>query len=175
MKVKQDRLEQYDYPDGEYLDKVRRRYVAPIGKFLIGFSSLEHSLDIHIAESFIDDAHEYGYLIIEGSSLCNKIDLFRKLFQMRLRYMKPRHLVKLAAILKRLHAARVFRNYIAHANWVSLEKSGYVRTKIDEKDGEVVLKKVRITPIIIGSWIKRVERLENDLYEFVEKCGEIRD
>lgn len=175
MKVKQDKIEQYDYSDGEYLAKVRRRYFAPIGRFLIAFSSLEHSLDIHIAESFIDDAHEYGYLIMEGRSLCGKIDLFRKLFQMRLRYLKPGRLGKLNIILKRLHSVRVFRNYIAHANWESLEKSGYVRTKIDEKEGEVVLKKVRITPIVIGSWIKRVERLENDLYEFVEKCGEIRD
>lgn len=169
MKIKQDRLDQYDYPTGEYLDSVRRRYIGRIGKFMIAFSSLEHSLDIHIAECFMDDAHEYGYLVIEGSSLNNKIDLFRKMLQMRLRYLKPNQLGKLKVILNRLNAAKTFRNYIAHANWLSLEKTGYVRTKVDEKDGEVVLKKVRITPSVIDVWVNRIERLETDLDSFVEK------
>ena len=35
-----DELEQYAYPDGEYLERAVDRYSSPIGLFLINFSIL---------------------------------------------------------------------------------------------------------------------------------------
>ena len=84
-----DELEQYAYPDGEYLEKAVDRYSAPIGLFLINFSSLEHELNITIADRVHDDAHEPGFAIIEKLTTSNKIDLFYKMYvrnQTRLPY-----------------------------------------------------------------------------------------
>lgn len=36
-----EELDQYDYTDGEYLEKVADKYTAPIGLFLLNFSLLE--------------------------------------------------------------------------------------------------------------------------------------
>lgn len=166
MKIKQESLEQYDYVDGEYIEKVKKRYAHRIGLFMIRFSELEHTLDTALAEHFMDDAHEMGYLVIEGLSVNNKIELFRKLCQQFARLLAPKKLPRLKRLIKRLHDLRVFRNYLAHANWSSLDKTGYVRTRIDEKDGEIVLKKVRMTPDKIETWIRRIDVATEDLDDF---------
>jgi hypothetical protein len=75
-------------------------------------------------------------------------------------------------VVKRLHDARVFRNCVAHANWRSLDRSGDVRTRVTEKDGAVVFKKVRVTPPVLDAWFRRIERLDALLYAFVEESGD---
>ena len=49
-----DELEQYDYSDGEYLEKVVDRYSPLIGLFLVNFSILEQELNLAVAD-FIRD------------------------------------------------------------------------------------------------------------------------
>ena len=172
MKVRSDRfLEQFDHVFGEYIEKVKTKYAPRIGLFFIKFSSLEHTLDICLADRISDREHHSGYIVIEGMPLNARIELFRKLFAGFVKGTRPRYAAKLKVIVKRLHAARTFRNYVAHANWSTLENSGYVRTRIDEDDGEVVFKRVRITPKAINAWIRRVVTLERDLDEFVESVG----
>lgn len=172
MKIKSDRfLEQYDYVFGEYAEKVKNKYAPRIGLFLIRFSSLEHTLDICLAERISDREHHSGYIIIEGMALHGRIELFRKLFSGFIKHIRPSHTTKLKLLVKRLHAARTFRNYLAHANWTTLKNTGYVRTRIDESDGEVVFKRVRITPMVINAWIRRVMILERDLNNFLESIG----
>lgn len=171
MKVRSDRfLEQFDHVFGDYIEKVKAKYAPRIGLFLIRFSSLEHTLDICLAEQLSDRSHQFGYIVIEGMPLNGKIELFRKLFLSFVKGAHPKHAAKLKTIVERLHAARVFRNYVAHANWNTLESTGYVRTKIDETDGEVIFKRVRITPKVINAWIHRVTVLEGKLDEFVENA-----
>ncbi len=166
MKVKHDKLsEQYDFVDGEYIAKVKAKYAPGIGLFLIRFSSLEHTLDLFIANFLHGGGHHFGYLVIEGNSLNNKIELLRKLHPKSI--VDPKVFRRLSTLVKRLHSARVFRNYVAHANWSTLENTGYVRTKVDEKDGEVIFRKVRITPKVIRAWIQRVDKLEEQLSDFV--------
>ncbi len=169
MKVKHDTLsEQYDFVDGEYIDKVKAKYAPGIGLFLIHFSSLEHALDLCIADFLHGGSHHFGYLVIEGISLNSKIELFRKFFPKS--FTNPKVFRKLSALVKHLHSVRIFRNYLAHANWSTLENTGYVRTKVDEKDGEVIFKKVRITPEVLRAWINRVKKLEEQLSEFLESA-----
>ncbi len=156
---------------GEYIDKVKSKYARDIGLFLIRFSSLEHTLDIPIDDFLMDRSHQRGYIVIEGLSLNSKIELFRKLFYgLIIRATQPKRVTKLGALVKRLHAVRVFRNHLAHANWNTLENTGYVRTKIDEKDGEVIFKRVRITPNVINAWIRRVIQAERQLDDFAESA-----
>ena len=75
-----DELEQYDFSDGEYLDKVADKYFPLIGEFLISFSVLEQELNIAIADFLHDDCHETGFVIIEKMTTSNKIDLFYKMY-----------------------------------------------------------------------------------------------
>jgi hypothetical protein len=170
MKLKQNPLDQYDLVYGDYIDKVARRYEPRIGRLFIQFSELEHTLDIAIVERLFDRSHDLGYLVIEGSSLNNKIELFRKLFHSYTKHLLPVRMKKFQNIVKRLHEARIFRNYVAHANWRTLDKSGYVRTRVSEKEGEIIFKKVRITPSVLEAWHRRIERLHELLDEFVEEA-----
>ena len=41
-----DELDQYDFSDGEYLEKVADKYFPLVGEFLISFSILEQELNI---------------------------------------------------------------------------------------------------------------------------------
>jgi len=75
-----DALEQYDYIDGEYLEKVVDKYCPLIGLFLINFSILEHELNLAIADFISDRAHETGFVIIEKITTSNKIELFYKMY-----------------------------------------------------------------------------------------------
>jgi hypothetical protein len=168
MKVKSESLEQYDLVDGDYIDKVARRYEARIGRLLIRFSALEHDLDIAIAECLSDRSHDLGYIVLEGYSLNNKIELLRMLLHSYTKLVVPSRLKELQSIVKKLHEARIFRNYVAHANWRTLEKSGYVRTRVSEKDGDIVFKKVRVTPAVLDAWYRRIVRVDEMLNEFVE-------
>lgn len=169
MKVRSERFsEQFDYVFGDYIEKVKGKYAPRIGLFLIRFSSLEHALDIYLAEQLSDRSHEFGYIVIEGMRLNGKIELFRKLVRGFVKHTRPKQASKLQTIVNRLHDARIFRNYVAHANWNTLDNTGYVRTRIDESDGEVIFKRVRITPKVINAWIRRVVALERKLDEFIE-------
>ena len=169
MKVRRDPfLEQYDYVLGEYIEKVKSKYAPRIGLFFIRFSALEHTLNICIADRLLDRTHQFGYIVIEGMTLNGKIELFRKLFQGFLKGAHRKHTVRLRVLVKKLHAARVFRNYVSHANWNTLEHTGYVRTRIDEADGDLVFKQVRVTPKVINAWIRRVVELERRLEDFAE-------
>jgi len=135
MKLEQDLLDQYDLVYGDYVDKVARKYEPRIGRLFIRFSELEHTLDIAIVERLFDRSHDIGYMVIEGNSLNNKIELFRKPFHAHTKHLLPARMKKFQNIVKRLHEARVFRNYVAHANWRTLDSSGYVRTRVGEKEG----------------------------------------
>ena len=169
MKVRREQfLEQYDYVFGEYVEKVKSRYAPRIGLFLIRFSSLEHTLDIRIAERLLDRTHQIGYLVIEGMPLNRKIELFRTLFHGFAKSTHPKYVRGLKTLVERLHAARLFRNAVVHANWGTLENTGYVRTKIDESDGEVIFKKARVTPKVIDAWIQRAVALERRLDDFAD-------
>lgn len=169
MKVKSESLDQYDLVTDDYIDKVARRYESRIGRLFIRFSELEHNLDIAIVEHVSDRSHDLGYMVLDGLSLYNKIELFRRLLHSYTKHVRPSRLKSFPSIVTKLHEARTFRNYVAHANWRTLETSGYVRTKVTEKEGDIVFKKVRVTPSVLDAWVRRIDRLDALLYEFVEE------
>lgn len=164
-----DDLEQYDYSDGEYLDKVTHKYCPLIGFFLITFSKLENELNTAIAEYIQHGTHETGFVIIEKITTSNKIDLFYKLYLGLTSFSKnPKYKIDLIAIKKELNELNSFRNALVHANWESLNKEGYVRTKIviDDKEGYVKFKKVEVLTKTIRKRIKEAEKLSDKLYTF---------
>lgn len=165
-----DELEQYDYTDGEYLEKVIDKYTVLIGLFLVNFSILEQELNLALVDFISDSAHEKGFIVIEKLTTRNKIELFYKMY-VRLESFKDKKSKEiLDRIRKQFEALNSFRNNIVHANWQSLTKDGFVRTKIvvDNQEGYVKFKKVEITPKIIRQKIKEIEKLIDQIDEYKE-------
>jgi len=165
-----DELEQYDFLDEEYLEKVVDKYSPLVGLFLINFSCLEHELNLAIADIFEDDYHETGYVIIENLTTRNKIDLFYKRY-VRLESFKDKKSKDiLIKIRERLVSINTFRNSIVHAKWQSLSKDGFVRTKIivDNQEGYVKFKKIQISLKIIREKTKEIDKLIEKIDEYKE-------
>ena len=165
-----DELEQYDYYDGEYLEKVVDRYSPLIGLFLVNFSILEQELNLAVADLIRDRSHEMGFLIIEKLTTSNKIELFYKMYVRLESFKDKKNKDMLNQITKQLESLNIFRNNIVHANWQSLTKDGFVRTKIvvDNQEGYVKFKKVEITPKIIRQKIKEIEKLVDQIDKYKE-------
>lgn len=165
-----DELEQYDYSDGEFLDKVIGKYSPLLGLFLITFSRLESELNTVIADYINERGHETGFVIIEKITTSNKIDLFYKLYLRFTLYKNPIYKVKLKKIKNQLDELNTFRNALVHANWESLNKNGYVRTKIvvDDQEGGVKFRKIEVLPKTIRNKIKEAEKLIDTLFKFQE-------
>lgn len=174
MKRKQiiyDELEQYDFSDGEYLEKVVNKYFPLVGEFLINFNILEQELNLAIADFFHDDCHETGFVIIERMMVSSKIDLFYKIYTRLESFNNKKHKKTLDKILNQLNELNSFRNSIVHANWQSLNKEGYVRVKIvvDMDEGFVKFKKVLMTLKIIHQKIREVNTLADNINQYKEK------
>lgn len=169
-----EELDQYDYINDEYLDLVRKRYEPLIGRLLISFSALEHCLNYEIAERISERAHNEGYVIIEKLTMMNKIELYNKLFLGLLNStrMGERLKEKLKIIKAELIEINTFRNIVVHANWTTLTEEKLVRTKIvvDNDDGFVKFKKIQVTPKLIYSKCKRIEKLINKIEFFTESA-----
>lgn len=175
QKESYDELDQYDYIDGEYLEKVVDKYSPLIGLFLINFSILEHELNLAIADFISDRAHEKGFVIIEKLTTSNKIELFYKMYVRLESFKDKKNKDVLNKIRKKLESLNTFRNGIVHANWQSLSKDGFVRTKIvvDNQVGYVKFKKVQITPKIIRPKIKEIERLTDQIDKYKETAFQL--
>lgn len=156
-----EELDQYDYSDGEYLERVASKYTEPIGLFLLSFSLLEQELNIAVADFISDRAHEMGFVVIEKLTTANKIELFYKMYVRLESFKDKKNKEVLNKIRDQLQELNSFRNNLVHANWQSLAKDGHVRTKIvvDNQEGFVKFRRVQITPKIIKQRIKEIEKL----------------
>jgi hypothetical protein len=169
MKKKEvEDLEQYDFLPEDVIHKSEDKYADLIGRLLIYFSSIEHTLNLRIAHIINGRSHEPGYTVIERLSMDNKIDLYFNLY-LRLAHLKgPARVKELKALRARSKEACAFRNVVVHANWFSLTKGGYVRSKIivNGDEGHVQFKNVKLTPEDIRRHISKFDQLETDLDEF---------
>ena len=166
-----DDLDQWDYFSAAEVSKTTRKYAKPIGHFLISFSELEHILNLAIAEILWNGrGHDVGYLVIEGLSTQNKIDLFRKSYA-RFAGSIQKSKNKLSRIAKRLKELNQFRNSLVHANWLSVDSSGFVRTKlvVGTEDGYVKFRKTKISPKTINQKIKEIQSLAIEIPDLYEK------
>ena len=84
---------------------------------------------------------------------------------------KEKMLNELNNIYKKLCELSEFRNKVAHADWQSLDKSGFVRTKIVEDKNNVgmQLEKVKMTPGILIKFRRQNEALSKKIDIFRDK------
>lgn len=163
-------LDQYDYVDDEYIEKVSPDYVKAIGLFLIQFSSLEHSINTSIADQINNRTHEIGYQVVELLSTRAKIDLLDRNLSLTLTYVNSKRKEEFKELVNLLRGLNTFRNKIVQANWMSLSKDGTVRTKItiDRGGGHVEFERTEMIPEIIFQKIEEMESLEEKIDEFLE-------
>ncbi|MCX6733033.1 MAG: hypothetical protein NTV98_05855, partial [Candidatus Roizmanbacteria bacterium] len=157
--------------DDEDLEKVANKFSEAVGYFLIHFSTLEHELNIAIAELMSNGSHEQGYLIIERLTFSHKIDLFYKISLRYVSYKKGKFPELLKELQKRLIAINSFRNIIVHANWQSMTKDGFIRSKIivDDEEGYIKFKRTQLTKKVLTDQIKEIYKLTNELYSFYDE------
>ena len=167
-------LEQYDFVDDEYLEKVKGKYASIIGLFLMRFSGLEHSLNLAIAEIINSRAHDPGYAVVERLTIDNKIELFYKMYLHLVSNTNKKKLLLLKSLRDKLKASNKFRNVLVHANWLSLKKDGYVRSKIttDNEEGYIKFQISKVTTNIIKMETKNLISLVDSLDDFCESAFE---
>ncbi len=163
-------LEQFDFIEEEYIQRVENQYSGSIGLFLIKFSFLEHWLDLSIASIINERTDEIGYQVIERLGFANKVDLFFKLCIRAANYKGKRYKAKLKSLRKTVEEINKFRNILAHANWSSINKKKYVRTKvfIDRETGDVKFQSTKLTPAMIKRKVKQVQLLWYKLDQYAE-------
>jgi len=156
-----DELEQYDFPDDEYFEIVVNKLTPLIGLFMARFSYFEHDLNIAIADIFGDDYHSTGFVVIEKLTMSNKIDMFSKMYANLEFCTDNKSKTILDKIREEIGILNIFRNNIVHANWQTLTKAGFVRSKIvvDNQDGLVKFKNVEMNSKIIRQMIRRTDKL----------------
>lgn len=171
LKIRKESLEQEDFFDNDYIEKVSEKYGLLIGKFIIKFNELEHEINQAIAKSFIDDFDSEGYRVIKFLNIANKIELFYEIYLERERYVDKKTKINIANIKNELDEIRVFRNKLVHANWSTLNKRGFVRTKIESNNklgGEIMLVSVKILPGTIKKFIEKTDCAIIKIWEYFE-------
>jgi hypothetical protein len=164
--------------DGEFetIENQHAKYASAIGSFIISFSELEDTVNNDLATAINERGHEPGYRIIKYLSFRDKINLLNDDYSMLIKFLdskstKARLLAELKIIYNKLCELSEFRNKIAHANWQSLDSSGFVRTKIVENKDDIGIQfeKVKMTPGVLVKFRKQNEAISNKLELFREK------
>lgn len=174
LETRSEELEQYDSRwEDAVMEKKERKYAECIGTFLIWFSTLEHSLDIEVANLINERGHDQGYTIIKSLGVHEKIELFYNLAFPMIAHSpkgKSQKINELSHINQQLNNLTTLRNKIAHAKWNTLSKDGYVRTdmKTNKKNGLIEFRRFKITPTIIKQGIKELKILAEQIEDFVE-------
>lgn len=171
-------LDQYDLFDADLIFSRHKNYSAPIGMLLISFSRLEYFLNYMIARSINDRSDEPGLRVIKYLEFKDKINLASDLYIRLINSIsnstiKNQKRDKLKIIINKLIEISEFRNKIAHANWMTLDKEGFVRVDIreDKSGGGVVFKSIKITPLIIRKFIRQTDSLVKIINNFIESIG----
>ena len=170
----EDALEQYDHYSDEEIFLKQNNYARAIGTFIIAFSELEASLDSLIANSIEDRGDDPGYRIIRYLKFRDKInfsaDQYKQLIHIKKTYesLSNKDAEKLNSQLNiinsKLGELSEFRNKIAHANWMTLDNQGYVRTKIILNDEYfVAFTKIKLSPNVILKFTRQCASLANKI------------
>lgn len=182
LDLKKVTLGQFDCSDdlsanGEFeeIEKNMERFASAIGNYLISFSALEDTVDTELATVINERGYEPGYRIIKYLSFRDKINLLRDDHASFVKHLTSgndtkRLLAKLDVIYKKLCELSELRNKVAHANWQSLDVSGFVRTKIITNSDDASLKflKVKLTPGVLVKFRKQNLSLMSMLVNFRE-------
>ena len=126
----------------ETITEHHEKYARSIGALMISFSGMEDSVDVELATAISERAYEPGYRIIKYLEFRDKVNLWRDHYSAYIKGVltdkkQAKFLAELKSIYLKLVELSEFRNKIAHANWSSLDKAGFVRYRsIENKELE---------------------------------------
>jgi hypothetical protein len=133
-------------------------------------------LDVDFAKSIHDSSYESGYRIIKYLSFRDKVNLLHDDYVAFIKYCctgnkQIKLLEEINVIFSKLKELSEFRNKIAHANWYSLNKNGFVICRAIENKGEagMLLEKVKMTPGVLMKFTRQNYSVSNNLGEIREK------
>jgi hypothetical protein len=176
---REDPLEQYDFIDDEIIYRQKDKYAQSIGTFILTFSGLENALDRLIIESVSPRSNDLGFRIVRYLEFIDKIKLAKDQYEEGVRFLndkkkrgKNERLLKI--ITQKLIEISEFRNKVAHANWMTLDKSGFVRVdnKENKDSGGIVFKMVKMTPSVICKFTRQADAVESLIEKFQESLNE---
>jgi len=77
---------------------------------------------------------------------------------------------RLSKIKKQLEKMNSFRNKIVHANWQSLDRDRFVRTKIitDPDEGRIKFRRIKMDTELIKSKIRKIDTLANRIENYTD-------
>ena len=173
-------LDQYDFAwdEDEVVFSKKLNYPTRIGEFLIAFSGLESALNLFVSEIINNRSHELGYQIIKTLSYNAKINLANELCSRNINFIKNKKLKDrrekgLYEIVSKLLELGAFRNKVVHCNWVTLDKKGFVRTKvINDKSNGVEFIKTKMTPKMLSIYSNQCNVFATRIYHFSDKVQE---
>lgn len=168
-------LDQYDHYDDEFMLKNFSKYDKRIGSLLIEFGELENLLDSAIAFMISDRSDDSGLRITMDMSYRQKVELYNRLCKIYLNVSGfGTKVPKLKLYIKNLVSAGEVRNLVAHAKWMSLDQDGFVQTKANmDEDAFIEFKYYRLTPQVLYNQERRMSKLANDFYTFLESVHQI--
>lgn len=152
------------------------KYANAIGSFIISFSELENLVNNDLATAINERSQEPGYRIIKYLGFRDKINLLKDDYSTFIKHLKSKQdkirlLSESKIIYDKLCELSEFRNKVAHANWESLDLSGFVRTKIIENKDDVGIQfeKIKMTPGVLIKFRKQNDAVANKLAQFRDK------
>lgn len=178
-KIREERREEEEHilDYGDYIYEVLKKYSYRIGKYLILFSDLEQNLNDSLISCISENSNPLGSVVVKKLGFEARLDLFKVyhlqfINQMYTDEVRNKNLLRFNQLYKDMKNFQRFRNILAHANWMTLTKKGYVRTSIgNTKDGIVVFTMTKILPSDIDIEIKKIQKFPEDLYSFHEEIN----
>ncbi len=164
-------IDQFDGYDFDHMEKQKEKYDKRIGSLLISFSELEQTLDKAISFLISDRSDDDGYRITMDLSFNQKVQLFNRLCKTYFVYNPKKGIKeKLKNLIEQLISAARIRNIVAHAKWMSLDKDGFVRSRVGMDDeAQIQFKYYKLTPSELYRLERKIIKTDNDFYEFLEK------
>jgi len=165
--------------DFENTEVQEDKYARSLGLLFISFSYVEDAVDSELAKLINESSYEPGFRITKYLSFRDKINLLQDEYSALIRGICdkdkwPKLLDELKTIHSKLAELSEFRNRAAHANWSSLDSSGFVISKVVENREEygMNLEKIKMTPGVLIKFIRQNHSISNKLDPFTEKIWE---
>lgn len=170
--IKKQYLEEMDVCDDIFFLSVESRYSELIGSLVINFNYLDHTINYVIAEFLDKNNFKIGYILLENLNFNQKIALFYKLYSTSINDSEIDR-IELKSIRAELIRIKTFRNDVVHADWQTMDREYFVRTKIisDSLGGPINLKVCKMTTGKIKANISRIPLIESRILVLTAKLN----
>lgn len=120
-----------------------------IGDFMIVFSELEVNLDIELHQLINWHSEQLGMIITRDMEYEQKVDLYIDLLR-SLPIHNEAQVDYIAKLKKHLIRVAEIRNAVAHAKWPSIDKNGYVFSRVQKINSKIGMPELKYYKLDAG-------------------------